>query len=105
MSKTQAHPRPAPPAGHARVRSCLVSREMLREWGFEVAACPASHELHKGEELAKAMHAAWALGWVEFSSHQDHERVWVGRGKVSAEERAEGLKLLAWFEAEGRVRR
>lgn len=58
------HPRPTPPDGWDRVPSGLVTRAMLRSWGFEVAACSASHESHKGEEFGKAAHAAWCLGWT-----------------------------------------
>lgn len=96
-------PRPTPPASHEPVRSCHVTPAMLRSWGFAVAGHVTTHdEWLKGEEFGKARHAAMWLGWSLDSHHQEHERTWVGTTKVTDEERAAGMELLAWFQAEGR---
>lgn len=70
---------PLPPEGWTKVRSCLVTREMLRDWGFEVSGCSTSHDTRKGPDFTTVRHTAWKLGWTVLSSHRDEERVWMTR--------------------------
>ena len=68
---------PTPPPGHVKVRSCLVTREMLREWGFSVRDCPTGHgTVTTGLDFGVATHRAWEAGFVVLSSFKDHERTW-----------------------------
>lgn len=76
-----AHNIPAitPPEGHVKVRSCLVTRETLREWGYEVADCSASHGTKTGPPFHAVRHAAWQAGFTVLSTHRPEERWWCKR--------------------------
>lgn len=101
MTKTESLP--TPPAGHVPVRSCLATPAMLRSWGFAVAGHVTTHdEWVKGDRLEVARGKALAAGFTFESHFEEHERTWVGSCKVTEEQRAAGLELLAWFKAEGR---
>lgn len=75
---------PTPPAGHVPVRSCLVTREQLRAWGFPVRDCPTGHgTITDGPDIAVATMAAWRAGFVVISTHRDHERTWIGTNHLT----------------------
>jgi hypothetical protein len=93
-------PLPVAPPEHEPVRSCKVTPDLLRSWGFEVRGHVSTHdEWRMGLEFGTACTAATRLGWCFTSSHRDHERTWVGSTKCSPAERAAGRELLAWFQA------
>ena len=77
---------PTPPEGHVKVRSCNVTREMLREWGFEVRDCRTGHgTITAGPEFSQARHAAWLAGFTVLSGHREHERTWLTATPPSGE--------------------
>lgn len=79
-------PTPMPPEGHVKVRSCDVTREMLREWGFPCRDCPTGHgTITTGPSFESARHEAWGAGFTILSSHREHERTWTATGPHSRE--------------------
>lgn len=98
-TKLTAHPTPGrAPADHTPVRSCHVTPDMLRSWGFEVRGEVVTHdEWRQGIEFGTARHLSRVLGWCFDSHWEEHERTWVGTCKVTDEQRARGQELVAWF--------
>lgn len=61
------------------VRSCHVTRDMLRGWGLEVRDCKTGHgTVTTGPDFGEAVHEAWKLGLVSMSTHRPEERTWLG---------------------------
>jgi hypothetical protein len=94
------------PFGHGpRVPSHLVTREMLRRWGFECRDCPSGHgTVTSGPDFGKARHAAVVAGWLASEPVPSPvERAWAEGKRAAAESRRrEGMaEMLAWAATQG----
>lgn len=92
--------RPRPFGEGPRPASHMVTREMLRRWGFPCRDCPTGHgTVTSGPDWHKAKHAAMVAGWVEsVPTPSEAERAWAEakraeRWAAQAEARAE---MAAW---------
>lgn len=102
---TTTFSRPLPFGEGPRVPSHMVTREMLRRWGFECRDCPTGHGVvTSGPDFGKARHAATVAGWLDCEPlPSEVEREWQAR-KVAARKAREAeasREMLAWALAEG----
>lgn len=94
---------PTPPPGHIPVRSCLVTREQLRDWGFEVRDCPTGHgTITTGPDddqylvrAHRAQAAAWDRYLIAVALEEGYTRV--RRGFLAGSATPEGPRRLSFL--------
>lgn len=95
---------PRPFGEGPRVPSHMVTREMLRRWGFACRDCSTGHGLvTSGPDFGSARHAAVVAGWLDsVPTPSEVEREWQAR-KVAARKAREAeasREMLAWVAAQ-----